>query len=55
MNGDVAQTFLVDGFVAGTWAAEAGRVTIEPFAKVSRVTQRELKEEQQRLEAFLAD
>ncbi len=26
MNGDVAQTFLVDGFVAGIWRAEDGRV-----------------------------
>ena len=26
MNGDVAQTFLVDGFVAGTWRVEGGRV-----------------------------
>jgi hypothetical protein len=55
MNGDVAQTFLVDGFVAGTWAAGGGRVTIEPFAKLSRPVQRELNEERERLEAFLAD
>ena len=54
MNGDVAQTFLVDGFVAGTWTAEGGRVTIEPFAKLARTAQRELKEERERLEAFLA-
>jgi hypothetical protein len=54
MNGDVAQTFLVDGFVAGTWAAEDGRVTIESFAKLSRPAQREVKEETERLEAFLA-
>ena len=36
MNGDVAQTFLVDGFVAGTWRAENGRVEVEPFAPLSR-------------------
>src|SRR5262249_13259357 len=30
-NGDVAQTFLVDGFVAGTWSVEKGRVALEPF------------------------
>jgi winged helix DNA-binding protein len=35
-NGDVAQTFLVDGFVAGTWRAEKGRVIAEPFAKLPR-------------------
>jgi hypothetical protein len=54
MNGDVAQTFLVDGFVAGTWSAEDGRVLTTPFAKLSRPAQRELKEEAERLEAFLA-
>jgi hypothetical protein len=53
MNGDVAQTFLVDGFVAGTWTADGGRVKLEPFAKLSRAVQRELKEERERLESFL--
>ena len=55
MNGDVAQTFLVDGFVAGTWAAEGGRVTIKTFAKLPGAARRELKEERERLEAFFAD
>jgi hypothetical protein len=55
MNGDVAQTFLVDGFVAGTWRADDGRVVTEPFGKLSRAVQRQLKEEAERLEAFLAD
>jgi DNA glycosylase AlkZ-like len=54
MNGDVAQTFLVDGFVAGTWRAENGRLVLEPFAKLSRPLQRELEDEAGRLEAFLA-
>jgi hypothetical protein len=54
MNGDVAQTFLVDGFVAGIWTVQDGRVALEPFARLSRSTQRELKEEAGRLEAFLA-
>ena len=53
MNGDVAQTFLVDGFVAGTWRADKGRVTVEPFEPLSRAGQREVKEEAERLEAFL--
>jgi DNA glycosylase AlkZ-like len=53
-NGDVAQTFLVDGFVAGTWRAEAGRVVVEPFAPLSRSTRREIEDEAERLEAFLA-
>jgi hypothetical protein len=55
MNGDVAQTFLVDGFVAGIWRVEDGRVALEPFAPLARSAQRELKEEAGRLEAFLAD
>jgi winged helix DNA-binding protein len=55
MNGDVAQTFLVDGFVAGTWTAKGARVEVEPFARLSRGVQREVREEKERLEAFLAD
>jgi Winged helix DNA-binding domain len=55
MNGDVAQTFLVDGFVAGIWRAEKGRVALEPFASLSRSVRRELEDEAARLEAFLAD
>ena len=55
MNGDVAQTFLVDGFVAGMWSVTKGRVVLEPFAPLSRAAQRELREEAGRLEAFLAD
>jgi hypothetical protein len=55
MNGDVAQTFLVDGFVAGMWSAENGRVVLEPFAKLSRSVQREVEDEAGRLEALFAD
>jgi hypothetical protein len=54
-NGDVAQTFLVDGFVAGTWSVVKGRVAVAPFAPLSRSARSELKEEAERLEAFLAD
>jgi hypothetical protein len=54
MNGDVAQTFLVDGFVAGTWSVGDGGVAVEPFAPLSRASRRELKDEAERLEAFLA-
>jgi Winged helix DNA-binding domain len=54
-NGDVAQTLLVDGFVAGTWRAEAGRVAVEPFAPLPRGVRREVAEEAARLEAFLGD
>jgi hypothetical protein len=52
-NGDVAQTFLVDGLVAGTWRVEEGRVAVEPFAALASSAQRELEDEAGRLEAFL--
>ncbi len=52
-NGDVAQTFLVDGFVAGTWSAAAGRVVVTPFARLTRDDRRALDAEAERLEAFL--
>jgi hypothetical protein len=55
MNGDVAQTFLVDGFVAGIWRVENGRVVPEPFWALPRSVRRELEDEAGRLEAFLAD
>jgi hypothetical protein len=55
MNGDVAQTFLVDGFVAGAWTTENGRVVLEPFAPLTRSVRREVEDEAGRLEAFLAD
>jgi hypothetical protein len=54
-NGDVAQTFLVDGFVAGMWRVENGRVQLEPLGPLPRAAQRELKAEAARLEEFLAD
>jgi hypothetical protein len=54
MNGDVAQTFLVDGFVAGTWRVEGGRVVVGPFGPLPRSVRSELEEEAGRLEAFLA-
>jgi hypothetical protein len=53
-NGDVAQTFLVDGFVAGTWRVEKGRVKLEPLTRLSRAAQGELEDEAAALEAFLA-
>ncbi len=55
VNGDVAQTFLVDGFVAGIWRVENERVVVEPFAPLSRSVQREVADEAERLEAFVAD
>jgi hypothetical protein len=52
-NGDVAQTFLVDGLVAGLWRVESGRIAIEPFAPLGRSARREVAEEARRLEAFV--
>ena len=52
-NGDVVQTFLVDGFVAGSWSLSGGRVRLEPFGPIPRRAARELKEEAARLEAFV--
>ena len=54
-NGDVAQTCLVDGLVAGTWTADDGHVVTNPFAPLSRAVKAEVEEEAARLEAFLAD
>ncbi len=53
-NGDVAQTFLVDGLVAGTWRAEDRRVVLDPFSPLPRSVRGELQDEAERLEAFLA-
>lgn len=53
-NGDVAQTFLVDGVVAGMWRVEEGRVVAEPFEPLSRAARSEVEDEAALLEAFLA-
>jgi hypothetical protein len=53
-NGDVAQTFLVDGFVAGTWRVVDDRVVVEPFAQLERAVRNDVDDEAGRLEAFLA-
>jgi hypothetical protein len=55
MNGDVAQTFLVDGFVAGIWRVEDGRVVTEPLEPLSPAARREVEDEAGRLEAFFAE
>jgi hypothetical protein len=51
--GMVEATFLVDGFVAGMWRVESGRVRVEPFAPLPRVSRREIEDEKARLEAWL--
>ena len=53
-NGDVTQTFLVDGLVAGRWKADPkGRIELTPFAPLPRTARRELDDEAARLEAWL--
>ena len=53
-NGLVHATILVDGFVAGTWQLEQGRVVLEPFGKLDAAAKRTLKDEADRLESFVA-
>jgi hypothetical protein len=46
-------TFLVDGRVAGAWAHERGRIRLDPFERLGRDAQRELREESERLAEFM--
>jgi hypothetical protein len=52
-GGWVRSTFLVDGYVAGAWEIEDGRVRIEPFAPLPRTARRDVADEAARLEAWL--
>ena len=52
-NADVQPTFTVDGYVAGIWRTEKGRVVTEPFAPLRRTARRELEDEASRLTAWL--
>jgi len=52
-NGDVQQTFLVDGMVAGLWTRDGNRIRLEPFAPLPRSARRELEDEAARLHAWL--
>lgn len=52
-RGDVAQTILVDGRVAGIWRVDGRRVRLEPFAPLPRAVRRELEDETARVEGFL--
>jgi len=51
-NGDVQQTFLVDGFVAGLWQIVDGRVELKPFEPLPARVRRELEQEAGALAAF---
>ena len=52
-GGLVDPVFLVDGFVAGRWRFVGGAVQLEPFERVPRGVERELRRERERLAAFL--
>ena len=57
-NGDVAQTILIDGMVAGTWAIAAkpavATITVTPFGRVSKGDRVALAGEGERLARFIA-
>ena len=52
-GGWVKSTFLVDGFVAGVWSVEQGRVLVEPFAPLPRTVRSEVDAEAARLGEWL--
>ena len=52
-NGDVLPTFLVDGFVAGTWGVERKRLRLEPFEPLPRRVRAEVELEGERVVGFL--
>jgi hypothetical protein len=54
-NATTKNTFTVDGFVAGAWRIEKGRVAVEPFAPLPARIRREVDEEASRLAAFYKD
>jgi hypothetical protein len=57
-NGDVAQTFLVDGVVAGTWEVERRRQKVElrltPFSPLPRAVRSAVDDEGARLVAWMS-
>jgi hypothetical protein len=54
VNTVMPATFLVDGFVAGTWRYERGRVALEPWRRLTRAERAELTDEAERLAAFMS-
>jgi hypothetical protein len=52
-GGWVKSTFLVDGFVAGVWEVEGGRVQPEPYVRLTRSQKAEVADEATRLAAWL--
>jgi hypothetical protein len=54
VNTVMPATFLVDGFVCGTWSYERGRVRIEPWRRLTRAERAEVKDESERLADFMS-
>jgi hypothetical protein len=54
-NATTKNTFTVDGFVAGAWRIEKGKLSIEPFAPLPARVRREVDAEGARLAAFYTD
>lgn len=57
-NGDIAQTILLDGTVAGTWTMTAkpreATIAVTPFGRVTKTDRTALAEEGERLARFIA-
>jgi len=53
VNTVMPATFLVDGFVAGTWRYQRGRVELEPWRRLSKGERSELSDEAEQLAAFM--
>ena len=54
VNAVLPATFLVDGFVAGTWRFERGRVEIEPWRRLTTAERAEVEGESDRLADFMS-
>ncbi len=54
-NALVHATMLVDGFVVGTWNLDNGRVKLAPFGRLAAEARRALRQEAERIEAFVRD
>jgi len=54
VNTVMPATFLVDGFVAGTWRYERGHVRMEPWRRLTKTERSELRGESERLADFMS-
>jgi hypothetical protein len=53
VNAVMPATFLVDGFVAGTWRYDRGGVELEPWRRLTKAERSDLAEEAERLAVFV--